>query len=56
MIVVQAAEPPDSEQVSKLLSEAKKLAFQVKENASTMESFRRMNVSLESHVSGDQSN
>ena len=47
---VRAAEPPDSEQVSKLLSEAKTLAFQLKEDASTMEGFTRMNVSLESHA------
>jgi hypothetical protein len=44
--------PPvaDSEQVSKLLSEAKTLAFEVKEDAATMESFTRMNVSWESHA------
>jgi len=47
---LRAAEPPDSEQVSKLLSEAKTMAFQVKEDASTMESFTRMNVSWESHA------
>jgi len=41
---------PDSEQVSKLLSEAKTLAFQVKEDAATMEGYTRMNVSWESHV------
>jgi hypothetical protein len=41
---------PDSEQVSKLLSEAKTMAFQLKEDAVTMESFTRMNVSWESHA------
>lgn len=50
VVAVKAAEPPDSEQVSKLLSEAKTLAVQVKEDASTMESFTRMNVSWESHA------
>ena len=40
---------PDSEQVSKLLSEAKTLAFQVKEDAVTMESFTRMNLSWDAH-------
>jgi hypothetical protein len=50
VVAVSAAEPPDSEQVSKLLSEAKTMAFQVKEDASTMESFTRMNVSWESHA------
>jgi hypothetical protein len=48
--LLSAAEPPDSEQVSKLLSEAKTLAFQVKEDASIMEGFTRMNVSWESHA------
>jgi len=47
---VHAADVPDSEQVSKLLSEAKTMAFQVKEDAVTMESFSRMNVSWESHA------
>ncbi len=47
---VYAADVPDSEQVSKLLSEAKTMAFQVKEDAVTMESFTRMNVSWESHA------
>jgi hypothetical protein len=45
-----AADAPDSEQVSKLLSEAKTMAFQLKEDAVTMESFTRMNVSWESHA------
>jgi len=42
---------PDSEHVAKLLSEAKTMAFQIKEDAVTMESFTRMNVSWESHAS-----
>jgi len=46
---INAADAPDSEQVSKLLSEAKTLAFQVKEDAVTMESYTRMNVSWEAH-------
>ena len=46
----KAADVPDSEQVSKLLSEAKTLAFQVKEDASTMESFTWMNVGWETHA------
>ncbi len=50
VVAASAAEPPDSEQVSKLLSEAKTMAFQVKEDAVTMESFTRMNVSWESHA------
>jgi hypothetical protein len=48
--VSKAAETPDSEQVSKLLSEAKTMAFELKEDAVTMESFTRMNVSMESHA------
>jgi len=47
---VRAADVPDSEQVSKLLSEAKTMAFQVKEDAVTMESFTRMDASWESHA------
>jgi len=39
----------DSEQVSKLLSEAKTMVFQLKEDAATMETFSRMDVSWESH-------
>jgi hypothetical protein len=41
---------PDSEQVSKLLSETKTMAFQLKEDAATMESFMRMKVSVESQA------
>src|SRR5215472_10578267 len=40
---------PDSEQVNKLLSETKTMAFQLKEDAATMEGYTRMNVSWESH-------
>jgi hypothetical protein len=47
--ITSAAVAPDSEQVSKLLSEAKTLAFQVKEDAVTMESFTRINVSADAH-------
>jgi len=48
--VVIAAEAPDSEQVSKLLSEARTMAFQLREDAADMESFTRMDVSWESHA------
>jgi outer membrane murein-binding lipoprotein Lpp len=47
--LTKAAGGADSEKVSKLLSEAKTMAFQVKEDATTMESFTYMNVSWESH-------
>ena len=47
---VNAADVPDSDQVSKLLSEAKTLAFQVKEDAETMESYSRSNVTWERHA------
>jgi hypothetical protein len=47
---VNAADVPDSEQVSKLLSETKTLAFQLKEDAGIMESYTRMNVSAENHA------
>src|SRR6516164_5183800 len=43
-----AAAIPDSEQVSKLLSETKTMAFQLKEDAAAMERFTRMNVTWES--------
>jgi len=46
---VRAADVSDSEQVSKLLSEAKTMAFQIEEDASTMESFTRMDVSMQAH-------
>lgn len=41
---------PDSEHVAKLLSEAKTMALQIKEDAVAMEGFTRMNVSWESHA------
>jgi hypothetical protein len=47
---IKAADVPDSEQVSSLLSEAKTMAFQLKEDAETMESYTRSNVSWESHA------
>lgn len=47
--IALAAEAPDSEQVSALLSEAKTAAFQLREDAGFMESFSRMNVSAETH-------
>jgi len=45
-----AAVVPDSEHVAKLLSEAKTMAFQLKDDAVAMEGFTRMNVSWESHA------
>ena len=45
-----AAATHDSEQVAKLLSEAKTMSFQLKEDAVAMEGFTRMNVSWESHA------
>jgi hypothetical protein len=45
-----AAAIPDSEHVAKLLSEAKTMAFQIKEDAVAMEGFTRMDVSWESHA------
>jgi len=47
---LKAGEVPDSERVSKLLSDAKTMAFQLKEDAAMMESFTRINVSWESHA------
>lgn len=49
-VPLKAAGNPDSEQVSKLLSEAKTMAFQLKEDAQTMETFTRSNVSWQSHT------
>jgi len=45
-----AAAVPDSEHVSKLLAEAKTMAFQLKDDAVAMEGFTRMNLSWESHA------
>jgi hypothetical protein len=42
--LANGAAVPDSEQVAKLLSEAKTMAFQLKEDAVAMEGFTRMNV------------
>jgi chromosome segregation ATPase len=46
----KGSDVPDSEQVSKLLSEAKTLSFQLKEDAATMESYTRANHSWQSHA------
>ncbi len=48
--MAKAMEPADTEAVSKLLSETKTLAFQVKEDAAEMETYTWTNVSLETHV------
>jgi hypothetical protein len=48
--IIRAGDAPDNEHVSKLLSEAKTQAFQLKEDAQTMESFNRMNVSRETQA------
>lgn len=40
----------DSEQVTKLLTQARTEAFQLKDDAATMESFKRMNVSRETQA------
>jgi hypothetical protein len=47
---VNPAVNPDPEQVSKLLSEARTMAFQLKEDAVAMETYTRMNASWESHA------
>lgn len=47
---VKAADVSDSEQVSRLLSEAKTMAFQLKEDAVAMESYTRSNAGWESHA------
>ena len=46
----KAADFTDSEHVSKLLSEAKMQAYQLREDAAIMETFTRSNVSAESHA------
>ena len=43
--VMVAAETQDSEQVSKLLSEAKTTAYQLREDAAAMETFTRVDTS-----------
>lgn len=47
---LKAMDLPDSEQVSKLLSDAKNQAFQLSEDASTMESYTRSSVTWENHA------
>lgn len=47
--ILRAAENPDSEHVSALLSEARTMAYQLRDDAQTMETFTRMNVSMETH-------
>jgi hypothetical protein len=47
---VRAADLPDSDHVNKLLSEAKTMAFQLKEDADVMESFNRSTASWETHA------
>jgi len=47
---IKAADVPDSAQVTKLLSETKTMAFQLKEDAVTMESFNFNNVSWETQT------
>jgi hypothetical protein len=47
---VEAADVPDSGQVTRLLVETKAMAVQLSEDAAVMESFSRMNVSLETHA------
>jgi len=49
-VTMKAADNPDSEQVSNLLSGAKTMAFQLKEDAENMETFTRMNASWQSHA------
>ena len=46
---LKAAGAPDSEQVNKLLSEAKTQAFQLKEDASTMQSYTQSSAGWETH-------
>ncbi|HEY6340089.1 MAG TPA: hypothetical protein VIY49_01240 [Bryobacteraceae bacterium] len=46
----RAADVPDDQQVTKLLSETKTMAFQLKEDAGFMETFTRTNVSWESQA------
>jgi hypothetical protein len=54
-MAVAASEVTDSEQVSKLLSDAKTQAYQLREDAATMDSYSRANVGWEIHaVSLDQ--
>ena len=50
MAFYQRAQEEMAPSLDTVLSEAKTLAFQVKEDANAMEGFTRMNVSLESHA------
>jgi hypothetical protein len=47
---MRAVELPDSEHVNKMLSDAKTMAFQVKEDAEYMEGFTRSTASWETHA------
>jgi F0F1-type ATP synthase membrane subunit b/b' len=47
---LNAADVPDSEQVNQLLSDAKTQAFQLREDASTMESYTRSSASWQAHA------
>ena len=47
---LKAADVPDSEQVNQLLSDAKTQAFQLREDASIMESYTRSDASWQSHA------
>jgi len=49
-LILRAAGSADSEQVSKLLSQAKTDAYQIKEDASAMESYTRLNQDWRSHA------
>ena len=49
-VTMKAADNPDSEQVSNLLSQAKTMAFQLKEDAGTMETFTRVDAPWQSHA------
>jgi len=46
---VRAAEKPDSEAVTQLLSQARNMAFQLKDDADTMQTFTGMKVSWATH-------
>lgn len=48
--ILRAADVPDSEQVSQLLSEAKTQAFQLKEDAATMQMYSTTAVHWETHA------
>jgi len=50
LVTVKAADNPDSEQVTKLLNDAKEMAFRVKDDATTMASYTQTTVAWQSHV------